>query len=158
MKTSERRLKIDVPVIWSLSTSREMYHIRRIQNDLNHDIFKTSCAHWVIKNCIKENLIPKYLKLKSNIINENGSLKKKVTRLILSTELSNKHREKKETREEILKLQSVLQYTLSYTLYCAIMYRFSNSYWTVQKAKQSDQTNWTKTSKSTTKNQTKSTW
>ena len=68
-----------------------------------------------------------FTNVKSNIINENGSLNKKVTCLILSTELSNKHREKKETHKDILKLQSVLQSTLSYTLYCAIMYRFSNS-------------------------------
>ena len=76
-----------------------------------------------IKSCISGNLVPTFAKVNSSIVENDVNLSKKITRLILGTELTNKHREKKTIYTEILRIQSKLKSTLSDLTYLALMYK-----------------------------------
>ena len=49
----------------------------------------------VIKSCKKENLIPIFAKVNLSIKNANRKLKLRIARIVMETEMQNKHHEKK---------------------------------------------------------------
>ena len=74
-----------------------------------------------IKSCIKEELVPKFAKVKSKAINNNNKLYRKVSRMILGEELTNKHIEMNQAVSEMTKLKLTLLRTLSPLTYYAII-------------------------------------
>ena len=68
-------------------------------------------------------MVPTFAKVNTSIVENDVNLSKKITRLILGTELTNKHREKKTIYTEICRIQSKLKSTLSDLTYLALMYK-----------------------------------
>ena len=48
-----------------------------------------------IKLCKQENLIPTFANIKLSLKHSNNKLKKRIARILMETEIQNKHREKK---------------------------------------------------------------
>ena len=54
-----------------------------------------------IKLCKQENLIPTFANIELSLKLSNGKLKKCIARIVMETEIQNKHREKKSFKKEI---------------------------------------------------------
>ena len=54
-----------------------------------------------MKLCKKQQLIPSFTKANVSIQNDTYKLKRKIARLVMETELQNKHREKRKLRKDI---------------------------------------------------------
>ena len=57
-----------------------------------------------IKTCRRENLIPTFAKVKIAIKINNGKLKQKLARVILDTELQQKHNQRRKVKREGIRL------------------------------------------------------
>ena len=57
-----------------------------------------------IKTCRRENLIPTFAKVKIAIKINNDKLKQKLARVILDTELQQKHNQRRKVKREIIRL------------------------------------------------------
>ena len=61
-----------------------------------------------IKLCKKEQLIPTFAKVNVSIRKGTYKLKRKIARLVMETELQNKHREKRKLRKKIRSINLLL--------------------------------------------------
>lgn len=57
-----------------------------------------------IKSCQKENLVPTFTKVNLSINSRSYKLRYEISKLIMQTELENKHHEKRKLRTEILSI------------------------------------------------------
>lgn len=57
-----------------------------------------------IKSCKKENLVPTFTKVNLSINSRSYKLRYEISKLIIQTELENKHHEKRKLRTEILSI------------------------------------------------------
>lgn len=57
-----------------------------------------------IKSCKKENLVPTFTKVNLSINSRSYKLRYDISKLIIQTELENKHHEKRKLRTEILSI------------------------------------------------------
>ena len=71
-----------------LSNVRSLEHVKKEYSKVNQDIN-------FIKTCRRENLIPPFAKVKIAIKINNNKLKQKLTRIILDTELQQKHNQRR---------------------------------------------------------------
>ena len=71
-----------------LSNVRSLEHVKKEYSKVNQDIN-------FIKTCRRENLIPPFAKVKVAIKINNNKLKQKLTRIILDTELQQKHNQRR---------------------------------------------------------------
>ena len=74
---------------------------------------KINAAIKFIKSCKKENLIPTFAKVNVSIKSGSYKLKRKIARLIMNTELQNKHIQKQKLKKEIKKICTELKRTVS---------------------------------------------
>lgn len=58
-----------------------------------------------IKSCQKENLVPTFTKVNLSINSRSYKLRYEISKLIMQTELENKHHEKRKLRTEILSIR-----------------------------------------------------
>ena len=58
-----------------------------------------------IKSCQKENLVPTFTKVNLSINSRSYKLRYEISKLIIQTELENKHHEKRKLRTEILSIR-----------------------------------------------------
>ena len=78
-----------------------------------------------IKPCKKEHLVPKFAKVNLSIKSRSSKLKCKISKLIMQTELENKHHEKRKLRKEIHPIEIELKSTLCLTLFNALLHQFN---------------------------------
>ena len=73
-----------------------------------------------IKSCKRERLIPVFANIKLSIYYGKSKLKQKIARLIMETEIQNKHLEKKETRKIILEISAAIRKKTTKLIYFTI--------------------------------------
>ena len=78
-----------------------------------------------LRTCKKENLIPTFAKPKLSI-SADMKLRLKISKLIIKTELYNKHGIKKQLRKSIEEVTKNLKLKLSFCSYYALKYKISN--------------------------------
>ena len=78
-----------------------------------------------IKLCKKEQLIPIFAKVNVSIRNGTYNLKRKIARLVMETELQNKHREKRKLRKDIRSINMLLSTSLSVIVYNALLHQIN---------------------------------
>ena len=83
---------------------------------------KTSCDLNFLLTCKKEKLTPIFARPKISVTIKN-KMRKKIGRLIIETEISNKHRNKKETIRRLVESRKALMEGSSYILLQAVTYR-----------------------------------
>ena len=66
----------------------------------------------LIKSCKQENLIPTFANIKLSLKYNNNKLKKRIARIVMETQIQNKHREKKSFKKEIRQKFILLKSTL----------------------------------------------
>ena len=71
--------------------------------------FKISEDINFIKTCIKEDLLPTFAKVKLTVKSGNKKIQQKVAKIIMNTELQQKHREKRKLKREIRQLSMKLK-------------------------------------------------
>ena len=77
------------------------------------------------KLCKKEQLIPTFAKVNVSIRNGIYKLKRKIARLVMETELQNKHREKCKLRKDIGGINVLLSTSLSVIVYNALLHQIN---------------------------------
>ena len=85
---------------------------------VNHDIK-------FIKSCKKEHLVPTVAKVNLSIKSGSFKLKCKISKLIMQTELENKHHEKRKLRKDIRSLGIRLKSTLGLILFNALLHQLN---------------------------------
>ena len=78
-----------------------------------------------IKLCKKEQLTPTFAKVNVSIRNGTYKLKRKIARLVMKTELQNKHREKRKLRKNIRSINVLLSTSLSVIVYNALLHQIN---------------------------------
>ena len=78
-----------------------------------------------IKLCHKEKLIPQFAKVNVSTRNGTYKLKRKIARLVMETELQNKHREKRKLRKSIRSITVLLSTSLSVIVYNALLHQIN---------------------------------
>ena len=78
-----------------------------------------------IKLCKKEQLIPTFAKVNVSIWNNTYKLKRKIARLVMETELQNKHREKRILRKNIRSINVLLSTFLSVIVYNTLLHQIN---------------------------------
>ena len=78
-----------------------------------------------IKLCKKEQLIPSFGKVNVSIRNGTDKVKRKIARLMMETELKNKHREKRKLRKDIRGINGLLSTSLSVIVYNALFHQIN---------------------------------
>ena len=78
-----------------------------------------------IKLCKKEQFIPTFAKVNISIRNGTYKLKRKSARLVMETELQNKHREKGKLRKNIRTINVLLSTSLSVIVYNALLHQIN---------------------------------
>ena len=78
-----------------------------------------------IKLCKKEQLIPSFAKVNLSIRNGTDKVKRKIARLMMETELKNKHREKRKLRKDIRGINGLLSTSLSVIVYNALFHQIN---------------------------------
>ena len=78
-----------------------------------------------IKLCKKEQLIPSFAKVNVSIRNGTDKVKRKIARLMMETELKNKHREKRKLRKDIRGINGLLSTSLSVIVYNALFHQIN---------------------------------
>ena len=76
-----------------------------------------------IKLCKKAQLIPTFANVNASIRNRKYRLKRKVSRLVMQTELQNKHREKRKLRKDNQRIKFLLSTSLSVIAYNALLHQ-----------------------------------
>ena len=76
-----------------------------------------------IKSCKKENLIPSFAKVNLSIKSGGYKLKKKVAKLLMDTELQDKHYQIRKIRNEIRSIAISLKSSLGLILFKAVIYQ-----------------------------------
>ena len=78
-----------------------------------------------IKLCKKEQLIPSFAKVNVSMRNGTDKVKRKIARLMMETELKNKHREKRKLRKDIRGINGLLSTSLSVIVYNALFHQIN---------------------------------
>ena len=78
-----------------------------------------------IKLCKKEQLISTFAKVNVSTRNGTYKLKRKIARLVMETELQNKHREKRKLRKNIRSINVLLSTSLSVIVYNALLHQIN---------------------------------
>ena len=73
------------------------------------------------KTCKKEELTPRFVKVNSARKSGTTRLKKKIAKLVMETELQNKHIERKKTKKELRYMSVNSRITLCVILFSAII-------------------------------------
>ena len=76
-----------------------------------------------IKSCKKENLIPTFAKVSLAIKSASRKLKLRLARIIMESEIENKHHEKKRLNKEIVAISNQLKGVLGFFLYNALVHK-----------------------------------
>lgn len=84
---------------------------------------KVQCDIDFIKSCKKENLIPNFSEVKIAIKSANNKLQLRIARMILETELQNKHYERKKLKTKIRDLNRNLRTVLGDIWFVAILHK-----------------------------------
>ena len=79
-----------------------------------------------IKICKQENLIPIFANVKLPLKHNNNKLKKRIARIVMETEIQNKHREKKSFKKEIRQKCILLKSTLGIVVFNALLHHLNN--------------------------------
>ena len=74
------------------------------------------------KSCEKERLVPTFAKVKLSMKSDSYKLNSKISKLIMQTELENKHYEKRKLRKEISSIGIKLKSTFGLTLFNALLH------------------------------------
>ena len=77
------------------------------------------------KSCKKEHLVPTFAKVKLSMKSGSYKLDSKISKLIIQTELENKHHEKRKLRKEISSIGIKLKSTLGLTLFNALFHQLN---------------------------------
>ena len=75
-------------------------HVRSLEN-LKTKYMKVQVDIKFIKLCKQENLIPTFASIELSLKHSNDKLKKCIARIVMETEIQNKHREKKSFKKKI---------------------------------------------------------
>ena len=75
-----------------------------------------------IKKCKLENIIHTFAKVKLSIKSGNTKLHKRIARIVMETELQNKHQQKKKIKKEISSISFQLKNILSLYVYHAMFH------------------------------------
>ena len=78
-----------------------------------------------IKKCKLENIIPTFAKVKLSIKSGNTKLHKRIARIVMETELQNKHQQKKKIKKEISSISFQLKNILGLYLYHAMFHHIN---------------------------------
>ena len=73
----------------------------------------------------KRTTIPTFAKVNVSIRNGTYKLKRKIARLVMETELQNKHRQKRKLRKDILSINVLLSTSLSVIVYNALLHQIN---------------------------------
>ena len=76
-----------------------------------------------IKSCKKENLIPTFAKVNLSIKNANRKLKLRKARIVMESEMENKHHGKKKLKKDIVLISNQLKIGLVVLLYNALLHQ-----------------------------------
>ena len=97
--------------------------IVRSYESLKRKLMKVKADINFIKSGKKENFIPTFAKV--NLATKNGSrkLKLRLARIIMESEMENKHHEKKKLKKEILAISNQLKGVLGLFLYNALVHK-----------------------------------
>ena len=80
----------------------------------------------LIKSCKQENLIPTFANIKLSLKYNNNKLKKRIARIVMETQIQNKHREKKSFKKEIRQKFILLKSTLGIAVFNALLHHLNN--------------------------------
>ena len=78
-----------------------------------------------IKLCKQENLIPTFANIKLSL-KHNNKLKKRIVRIVMETEIQNKHRENKSFKKEVRQKSILLKSTLGIVIFNALLHHLNN--------------------------------
>ena len=78
-----------------------------------------------IKSCKKEHLVPTFAKVNLSVKSGSYKLKCKISKLIMQTELDNKHHEKRKLRKEIRSTGMKLKSTLGLILFNSLLHQLN---------------------------------
>ena len=79
-----------------------------------------------IKACKQENIIPTFASVKLSLKHNNNKLTKRIARIVMETEIQNKHREKKSLKKEIRQKCILLKSTLGIVVFNALIHHLNN--------------------------------
>ena len=94
------------------------------QDILSLENLKTKCMKF-IKLCKQENLIPTFANIKLSL-KHNNKLKKRIVRIVMETEIQNKHRENKSFKKEVRQKSILLKSTLGIVIFNALLHHLNN--------------------------------
>ena len=103
-----------------LRNVRSLEHVKKKYSKVNQDIN-------FIKTCRRENLLPTFAKVKIAIKINNNKLKQKLARIILDTELQQKHNQRRKLKREVIRTCNVIKQSIGPILFNAIIYDLDNS-------------------------------
>ena len=89
--------------------------------------FKISEDINFIQTCKKEDLLPTFAKVKLVIKSGNKRIQQKIARIIMNTELQQKHREKRKLKREIIQLSMKLKAQIGLVLFNGVIYSLEKS-------------------------------
>ena len=93
-----------------------LFHDRLLEN-LKTKYMKVQADIKFIKSSKQGNLIPTFANIKLSLKHSNNKLKKRISRIVLETEIQNKHRENKSFKKEI---RQKCCYLKKYTWNCCV--------------------------------------
>ena len=99
--------------------------VRSLEN-LKTKYIKVQADIKLIKSCKQENLIPTFANIKLSLKYNNNKLKKRIARIVMETEIQNKHREKKSFKKEIRQKCILLKSTLGIAVFNALLHHLNN--------------------------------
>ena len=100
---------------------RKVIKTLRTYESLKTKLMKVEAVIRFIKSCKKENLIPTFAKVKLAIKSGNWKLHLRIARIIMETEMLNKHREKRNLKLEIASVSIQLKGMLGLLLYSTLI-------------------------------------
>ena len=104
---------IDRSLVRSLENLKTKY--MKVQTDIKF-----------IKVCKQENLILTFANVKLSLQHNNNKLKKRIARIVMETEIQNKHREKKSFKKEIRQKCILFKSTLGIVVFNALLHHLNN--------------------------------
>ena len=79
----------------------------------------------LIKTCKKEELIPKFANVRLSVKYGSAKLKKRISRIIMESEIQVKHQEKKKLKQEIKARSTQLKIALLMLVYTTLLHRIN---------------------------------
>ena len=106
------------------SNTRKFKNLKNLEN-LKTKYVKVQADIKFIKLCKQEKLIPTFVNIKLSL-KRNNKLKKLIPRIVMETEIENKHRDKKSFKEEIRQKCILLKSTLGIVVFNVLLHHLNN--------------------------------